>query len=123
MSERKLKETWCQEKADFCRVDENDPAFQEAAKIIKEEIEEQVRNEAEEQPALKINIDGVEKTVVDYWWEERDFHFVADDKRYCLKNTYLTDIKFGGLEYDSSENTEIELTLKYSREKYERSEG
>ena len=37
---------------------------------------------------------------VDYWWEENDFIFLTNSgEKHCLKNLYIKDIKFDGLDY------------------------
>jgi hypothetical protein len=49
-----------------------------------------------------------------YWWEDDDFYFVTENETYCIKGMYVTDIKYEGLDYTSSEEVTIEPKLRYT---------
>ena len=52
--------------------------------------------------------------VKDWWWDEDDFIIITEtgEEIHC-KNAYLSDIKFGELEYASDETVYIEQKERY----------
>lgn len=54
----------------------------------------------------------MKKVIKSYWWEDGDLHLETQEgETIILKNAYWSDIRFDGLDYNSSEI--VELTQRY----------
>ena len=62
-------------------------------------------------------------SIKDYWWEDNDLLIETDDGIHRMVNAYVSDIRFGDLDCDSSEEVCINTTMKYSDTRYIRHES